>query len=123
MPLETEVLRDGEAREDIGWDYFALSCMYTVAIKEGAPNHKGLLKDDKTFGELEDGEWIDFSMTPIYYLEVPGCKLVTHGSQKVRNRHVFNRNAETDKDGNPIEPDLLIFEPGDVLRAWRSHKR
>lgn len=122
MPLNTEVLRDGKPRTDIAWDYFALSCMYTVAIKEGAPDHVGLLRDEMTFGDLEEGQWIDFSMTPIYYLEVPGCKLIEKGSQKVKNRHVFNRNRTEDDEGNPIEPDLLIFEPGDVLQAWRSYK-
>lgn len=112
MPLEVEVLRDGEPRQ-LSWDYFTLSCMYTVAIKEGAPNHKGLLADDKTFGELKEGEWIDFSMVPIYYLDIPGCKLVEKGTQKVKRHHEFY-----DKDGNVV----LEFEPGDVFRAWRSYK-
>lgn len=116
MPLETAVLRDKEPRTDIYWDYFALSCMYTVAIKEGAPDYVGLLNDDKTFGELGEGEWIDFSMAPIYYLDVPGCDLINRGRQTVKSRHVFNRHNET------AEPDLLIFEPGDVLTAYRSHK-
>lgn len=121
MPLEVEILRDGKPRI-LSWDYFTLSCMYTVAIKEGAPDHEGLLSDGKTFGELEEGEWVDFSMVPIYYLDVPGCKLLEKGSQKVKNRHIFNRMRDSDEDGNPVEPDLLVFEPGDVLRAWRSYK-
>lgn len=112
MPLVVEVKRGGEIRDDIVWDYFALSCMYTVAIKEGAPNHVGLLKDNKTFGELEDGQYIDFSMTPIYYLDVPGCKLVETGTQKVKNHHEFHRGDGT----------VLAFAPGDILRAWREHK-
>lgn len=122
MPLNTEIMRDGEARI-VPWDYFTLSCMYTVAIKEGAPNYEGLLDSGRTFGELEDGEWIDFSMCYIYGLDIPGVRLLSHGIQTVKERHVFNRNREFDDDGNPIEPDLLIFEPGDVLHAYRSHKR
>jgi hypothetical protein len=78
--------------------------MYTVAIKEGDPNYE--YKPGKTFGELPEGEWIDFSMAPIYYLNTK-CKLQEKGKQVVKNRHTFGE---------------LEFLPGDELHAWRSYK-
>jgi len=114
MPLETEIIRDGKPRQ-VKWDYFTLSCMYTVAIKEAAPDTPIKRSDgtDATFGDLAVGEWIDFSMEPIYYLNIPHCPLVTRGRQTVLFTHKFER-----PDGKK-----LIFRQGDVLRAWRTHKR
>lgn len=115
MPLNTEVLRFNpklqrlEPRKDIVWDYFALSAMYTVAVKEGAP--KTEYQDGKCFGDLKEGQWVDFSMAPIYYLDWP-CKLIKKGEQIVKETHVFNAGTENE----------LEFRAGDVLRAWRSHK-
>ena len=111
MPLETQIFRNGKARKDIVWDYFTLSCMYTVAIKESAPEYE--YQEGKSFGELNDGEWIDFSMAPIYYLDIPNCPLVARGEQTLLETHVFDRG----------EGKSLIFLPGDTLSAYRSSTR
>lgn len=113
MPLETQIMRAGVPRK-VTWDYFTLSCMYTVAIKEDAPETPIRRNDgtEATFGDLGEGEWIDFSMEPIYYLDID-CGLVKRGKQTVRFTHKFDR-----PDGN-----RLIFKPGDILTAWRSSKR
>lgn len=110
MPLETQVLRNNKPRKDIVWDYHTLSCMYTAAIKETAPDYE--YQDGKTFGELGDGEWVDFSMAPIYYLDIPKCPLVKRGEQTLLETHIFDKG----------EGKSLIFLPGDTLTAWRSSK-
>ena len=114
MPLEVEVLRDGEP-DNHTWDYFTLSCMYTVAIKETAPDTPVDSSNPliKSFADLPEGAWIDFSMTPIYYLDIPECPLVTRGKQTLKKRHEFRYDDER----------TVVFEKGDVLHAWRSSKR
>jgi len=116
MPLETQVLRKGEPLKiwDLGHNgYWPLNCMYTAAIKDSVPDRRGLIAgdDEKTFGHLAEGECVDFSMSSIYYLNIPGCPLVEKGVQTLKNRYEFH-----------ADDDVIIFEPGDVLQAWRSHK-
>lgn len=111
MPLEVKVTRDGEAVSHI-WDMFTLSCIYTAAIKETAPDTP-INGNVKNFGELPEGGWVDFSMCPIYYLDIPQCPLVSKGRQTLSRRHEFRYNDERS----------VIFEAGDVLHAWRSSKR
>jgi hypothetical protein len=115
MPLETRILRNNEQRT-LRWGYFHLNCMYTAAIKESVPEMKGLIAgdDEKTFGDLEDGQFIDFSNCYIYGLNIPGCPLVERGEQTLLHRHEFTDLS----DG-----EVFVLEPGDVLQAWRSHKR
>jgi hypothetical protein len=110
MPLEVEVLRNGKMVKHT-WDYFTLSCMYTAAIKETAPDTP-INGKCKNFGELPEGGWVDFSMAPIYYLEIPQCPLVSRGKQTLTRRHEFRYDEER----------TVIFEAGDILRAWRSSK-
>lgn len=113
MPLETEVRRNGEM-VSMEWDYFGLSAMYTAAVKEGAPEYE--YEKGKTFGDLKDGQWVDFSMAPIYYLDI-NCDLVKKGSQVLKDRHRFQgRNA----DHEVVRE--VVLEPGDVLRARRVGK-
>lgn len=115
MPLELQVLRNGEPRT-ISWGYFHLNCIYTTAIKEGAPDYKGLIAGDeeKTFGGLEDGQYIDFSMCYIYGLDIPGVDLIQRGRQIVKERHKYV---------DSFDGEVFVLEPGDVLTAWRSSKR
>lgn len=103
MPLNTQILRNDEPLE-VTWDYKTLSIMYTVAFIEGDPKYE--YQEGKTFGSLEEGQWIDFSMCPIYYLKSK-CGLVKNDRQVLKKRHVF---------------DTLTLEPGDVLTAYRSHR-
>lgn len=104
MPLNVEVHRDGKPRTDIVWDYRSLSMIYTAAMKEGDPNYE--YQKNKTFGSLEGGQWVDFSMTPIYYMKSK-AGLIKNGRQKLKKTHTF---------------DTLTLEAGDEIRAWRSHK-
>lgn len=121
MPLETQVLRRnvkflpeherGWESVDHIWDYFTLSCMYTAAIKETAPDTP-INGEVENFGELPEGAWVDFSLTPIYYLNIPECPLVSRGKQTLSRRHEFRYNDER----------TVVFEAGDILKAWRSSK-
>ena len=106
MPLVTEILRDGETLE-VRWDYYTLSCMYTAAVKEAAPFVE--YQDGKTFGDLEEGKFVDFSMTPIYYLDWP-VPLVKKGKQVLKREHVFKISSERE----------IVLKPGDILKAWRE---
>lgn len=112
MPLETEVIRDGETVKGIwAYGYFTLSCMYTAAIKETAPDTP-VNGEVENFGQLEEGAWVDFSLAPIYYLDIPQCPLVSRGKQTLTRRHEF-----------PYDDDFtLVFEKGDILKAWRVSK-
>lgn len=103
MPLNIEVLRGGEARK-LSWDYFTLSCCYTAALKEGDPEFE--YAEGKKFGELEEGQWVDFSMAPIYYLDSK-APLLKNGRQVLHRTHKFGE---------------LTLEAGDEIRAWRSYK-
>ena len=102
MPLVTEIIRDKKPL-DIMWDYNVLSCMYTAAVKDAAPDIR--VNDKLTFGEVPEGRFIDFSMVPIYYLtwDIP---LVKKGSQKLKRDYNF--------------PGIVELKRGDVLRAWRE---
>lgn len=104
MPLVVEILRKGKPLK-ITWDYFALSCMYTAAVKEAAPDTE--YQEGKTFGDLPEGKYVDFSMTPIYYLDWP-VPLVKKGQQTLKRRHEFAEGK-------------LVLLPGDVLKAWREY--
>ena len=110
MPLATEIKRDGETlNPPWGWDYFTLSCMYTAAVKEAAPETE--YQDGKTFGDLPEGIYVDFAWTPIYYLDwdIP---LIKKGQQILKQEHRFQRTRDHD----------FVLKPGDVLRAWREYK-
>ena len=109
MPLVTEILRGGEALQ-IKWSYAHLSCMYTVALKEGDPGFE--CREGKTFGDLKDGEWVSFEWVPIYYLKSK-APLVTKGSQKLMNDYSFDIGEDTP----------FVLKAGDVLRAWREYKQ
>lgn len=115
MPLNTEVIREGETVKGIWkYGYFTLSCMYTAAIKDQAPDTAFDSYEDgteKTFGDLEEGKHVDFSLTPIYYLDID-CDLVRKGSQVLANSYSFRYNDDF----------TLEFKAGDTLKAWRSSK-
>jgi hypothetical protein len=106
LPLNTKWLRNDEiVKPEGGWTFHTLSAMMTVAFKEGAPELE--VREGLKFGDLTEGQYVDFSMAPIYYME--GCGLVEHGYQVVMNDHTFDINGQH-----------LEFKAGDVLRAWRS---
>ena len=85
-----------------------MGAMYTAALKEAAPHIE--VNDDLTFGDLMDGQWVDFSNLPLYYME--GCPLLEDGEQILERRHLF-------KSGDDRE---ILLLPGDILRAWREFK-
>ena len=106
MPLRTQIWRDGEELE-LRWDYPTLSAMYTAAVVEADPNLE--YRDGLKFGDLGTGEYVDFSMVPIYYLNWPTVPLVSKGRQTLENDHTFFLPGE-----------VLELKPGDELRAWRE---
>jgi len=110
MPLNTEIVRDGEALQ-LRWDYTTLSCMMTAACIESLPGVE--YNDGKTYGGLEGtGKFVDFSWFPIYYMS-PAPILIEKGVQTLKRDHSFliNENGET-----------LDFEAGDILHAYRTMK-
>lgn len=113
MPLNTQIIRKGKSLK-VSWDYHTLSAMYTAAIKEGAPDYPGLIASDaeKTFGDLDEGEYIWFGDCYIYGLEIPGCDLTEKGEQTLTESHTFKFP----------EGASLTLLPGDILSAYRSHK-
>lgn len=106
MPLNVEIIRNGKALEV--WNdpdsFRFVSYMYTAALKESCPDEE--YRDGKVFGDLEGAQWVDFSLCPIYYLTYD-APLVARGEQTLLDMHEF---------------EGLILEPGDILRAWRSHR-
>lgn len=110
MPLNVEVRRQGDTLK-LRWDHFALSAVFTAAFKEGMPEQK--VNDDLTFGGLAPGQWVDFSLAPVYWME--GIDLLDKGEQTLKMRHEF----KSMRDDEEVKITLL---PGDVLKAWRSHK-
>ena len=115
MPLETQVERNGQP-VPIRWGYFALSCMYTAAVAEQLPDQE--TDAGNRFGDLDPADAedpvqpVDFSLTPIYYLDVD-CDLVRKGSQKLTRLHRFV---------DPTDGEVLELQAGDVLSAWREHE-
>lgn len=110
MPLVLEIRRDNERLKNVGWDYFALSCVFTAACAEAAPDHE--VDDDYTFGTLPESMWVDFSNAPIYYMDL--CPLMTRGVQVLENDHTF-RTKEQDGSDRVFE-----LKAGDELRARRE---
>jgi hypothetical protein len=108
MPLNTEVHRNGKLLK-LNWDYTTLSCMMTAAFKEEFPEEE--FAEGRTYGSLKEGQWVDFTYSPLYYID-PAPSVLSKGRQTLKNRHVFQI----------AEDEELVFEAGDVLRAWRSHK-
>jgi len=106
MPLNTRIERDGEVLKlEGGWTWFALSAFMTAAFKEDSPDME--YDDGKTFGQLAEGYWVDFSMAPIYYME--GARVITRGCQTLRYDHHFEGPGQ-----------VLDLKQGDVLIAYRS---
>lgn len=107
MPLNTEITREGEPLVT-RWDGTTLSAMYTAAVQEAEPDRE--FSEGRTFGDLEDGQYVSFDMVPIYYLDwdVP---LVKEGRQVLERSHTFDLWT----DHPPLE-----LTAGDVLRAYRS---
>ena len=104
MPLEVQVLRNNEP-VSLEWHYQTLSAIYTACIKEQKPEME--YAAGKTFGSLEPGEFIDFSMIPIYYLDIPEVPLVARGEQTLLESHVY---------------DWMTLMPGDRITARRVGK-
>lgn len=107
MPLVTEIIRNGNVvTEGVVWDYPMLSIFLTTALKEDCPEEE--YNKDKTYGDLPEGAWVDFSMSSIYYLDTK-CNL-WKGSHTVKDTHTYFQ--DTDRE--------FTFLPGDVLKMWRE---
>lgn len=67
--------------------------------------------EGRTWRDLEgQGKFVDFSMAPIYYMNIP---LIRRGKHVLKRDHTFVIN----NDGTTLE-----LKKGDILRAWRSYK-
>lgn len=111
MPLNTAVLRDGETVK-LKWSYFTLSCMLTAAMQEGPNRNRRINQRDPkasiTWDDLDDGEWVDWSLAPIYFMD--GCPLLEKGEQVLKEDHTFDGGAQ----------GAVEFKSGDVLQARRG---
>ena len=104
MPLNTQILRNGENFNPGGWDFFALSCIFTAAFQEADPD--GEYAEGRTWDSIEEPQWVDFSAAPIYAMG--GCPLLEVGEQVLEADHKY----ESDR--------VIELKAGDKLRAWRS---
>jgi hypothetical protein len=109
MPLNIRVIRNNETVSDFIWDGVMLSFCYTVAIKEQRPDFE--YAEGKTFGDLPEGKFVDFSNAPIYYLTIPGCPLVERGEQTL----LYDHSLESEDHMRQIH-----LKAGDRIEAWRS---
>lgn len=114
MPLRTQVKR---GKKDISgqydWDYHTLGCFLTAALIDQHPDWE--YQEGKRIGDLvpENGQFVDFSMAPIYYMDMP-IDLWQKGRQMLLRTYRFDiYKPEAEKD--PIE-----FKAGDTLAMWRD---
>lgn len=118
MPLHVQVKRDGETlMVENGWSYFHLSCVFTAAIKDADPTQEFsdiFHGDSQTFADIPDGQWLDFSMVPIYYLDMPTVPLVTSGEQTLTEDYKFE---------GPYLGEWFELKAGDILIAHRVDAR
>ena len=120
MPLNCVVIRNGKRRKDILWNggegnliernmvsEGVLNTFLTVAMKEGDPTLA--FSGDRTFGDLEEGKFVDLASTGVYYIETK-CPLWHGGSMVLREDHNFSQ----------VHPSLPDYKAGDELKMWRD---
>jgi hypothetical protein len=105
MPLVTEVTRKGKT-VPYDWDFTVLSAMLTAAAKESCPEQE--FNTGRKFSDLEDGQFVDFSWLPIYYLSW-NITVLKKGRQVLKNDHTFGTGDHK-----------IEFKAGDVLKAHRE---
>jgi hypothetical protein len=110
VPLNLEVLRRGERVKYRPFDWFVLNAVYTAAMKEAMPD--GTVNDQYTWGSLPEGQVVDWSWLPIYYMDL--CPLLAKGRQTLEQDHRFVKTGENGKTRK------VVLKKGDVLHAWRS---
>lgn len=123
MPLETEVLRNGERVNMWNGRWHELSAFMTVALIEECPDYK--FNDTETVADLGtieiDGvtyeKIINFDNAYVYGLDIP-CGLFKEGHQVLTADHIFYSEAR-DKPGVPAP---IEFKAGDTIRMWRSFR-
>lgn len=111
MPLALRIEREGKTVKT-SWDYFVLSCLYTAAMKEASP--ETVINDEFTYGTLPEPRWVDWSLSPIYYMD--GCPLLEKGYQVLEQDHTFETTYE---DG---EHRVFELKKGDALVAHRESR-
>ena len=102
MPLVIKVTRNEQPLK-LTWDFNTLSAIYTACIKEQDPDQE--YREGKTFGDIEAGHFVDFSMCPIYYLDMPKVPLVARGEQTLLHDHKY---------------EWMELKAGDRITAWRE---
>lgn len=112
MPLETMVERNGKTHKpESGWTGLGLSLFLTVAIMDGHPTWE--YQEGKMIGNMEAGQYVDFSMAPVYYMDIP-VPLWKVGRQTLMHDYTFG--PFEDEDG----VFTVYYKKGDVLSMWRS---
>lgn len=112
MPLEIQVIRKGKPVQLL-WDDVTLSCVLSAALQESDPELE--YQPGKRFGDLKADEWVDFRMSPIYYLDTKS-PLWKKGTLTLNQAHsFFVLNPEPTR--KPI-----VLQSGDRIEMWRSHK-
>ncbi len=120
MPFNIKVTRDGSL-VDLPWGepmngYFALSCCMTAAVQEARPEIP--INDNVTFGELEEPQWVDWSLLPIYALG--GFPLLDKCRQTLERDHTYEYSKETVFGYDGGERVRVELKAGDVITAWRD---
>jgi hypothetical protein len=112
MPLNTQVTRNGKIHKpESGWTGLGLSCFLTVAIKDALPQWE--YREGKRIGDIEEGQFVDFTMSPVYYMDID-VPLWKKGTQTLMRDHTFG--PFKDEDGE----FTVFYKKGDVLSMYRS---
>jgi len=115
MPLNTQVLRDGEPVKGLPWSGFLgetmLNIFLTVGLKEGDPELE--YNEGKTFGELEPPDFVNVAWSGVYYIDTK-ASLWKEGKQTLSRDYTFEWGPEVEF--------RVELKKGDVLRMWRDYK-
>jgi hypothetical protein len=117
MPLNIQVKRKGKPVRGLKWDYAMLSVCMTVVHIEQEPTRE--FNEGRTYADLKPGQFVDWSMAPIYYMESE-TDLFKKGAQTLKQDHSFDLTMEM-PDGS-IQPRKVNLKKGDVISMYRSYK-
>jgi hypothetical protein len=119
MPLNTQILRDGENyKPEGGWQQFhacamLVAVMFETEYQDMKPNENVNYPDEAQF--ISPRNIFEFMNYPTISDAVPGGKYVVTKPHKFAGLNM--------SEGERIDSMLQIeFQPGDELIFWRSHK-
>lgn len=121
MPLHVQIDREGETVKCI-WDWPMLSVALTACLTEACPD----ILEDMTEGRYRRADpvvlindkvyeqYVDLSMTPIYYVTWP-VPVLQKGMQILKRDHKFYIASREDENKRDV-----TLKKGDIVRAHRS---